>query len=215
MRSHIYIWCWTPKSCSHECLYHSLWAGEKQEAVWVWVGKRGRRVNYLRNGGWKQQVESKAERPRTLQMEEERRKPRWGTRRGEEGGMGGGRRGSWEGGAGGGLEREVEQSHWFFSSASVGSVGPNQGAGGSWDLSCGPTVDPPLPREVHSWAYTQLWWMKDSSEGGERIAVSQELTEKYWEMGELRKTRTGSQNQGLRWGQGWDDCDQRGKEEKN
>ena len=127
--------------------------------------------------------------------------------------MGGGRRGSWEGGAGGWLEREVGQSCWFFISAFVGNVGPNQGTGSSWYLSCGPTVDLQLPRELHSWAYTELCWMRDSSEGGERIGVSQELTEKYWEMGELRKTRTGSQTQGIRWGQEWDDCDQRGKKE--
>ena len=33
---------------------------------------------------------------------------------------------------------------------SVGNVGPNQGAGSSWYLSCGPTVDLKLPREHHS-----------------------------------------------------------------
>ena len=55
--------------------------------------------------------------------------------------------------------------------------------------------------------------MKGSSEGGEMIGVSQKLTEKYWEMGELRKNRTESQTQGIRWGQEWDDCDQRGKKE--
>ena len=62
-------------------------------------------------------------------------------------------------------------------------------------------MDLQFPQPLHSWAQTQLWWMKDRSEGGERTGASQELPKEFWELEKLKKSRTRGQLQGLKWGQ--------------